>query len=228
MKLNYQNFIKIILLLYINFETINSVAVCDLATLKLEILQDIADNGMLDCQRKVGQPVSYKESEKQKNDRIAAVWDTSCSFEASQDWKGQLKEYYGIDNLVDAVGDPYEFNNEDQVDMCEIVRTMIFKTNPGINMYKLTPKVVENIDCVGFPSRGFGNVDDRTRICAATGGSFFDPRGWTIFLKPSAITMGNNKKSANQSPKFIRDTPSNTNENNSSNLRGNMGNAKKV
>lgn len=183
---------------------INCVAVCDLATLKMELIQDINDNGMLDCQRSVSPARNNNEPEEQKNKRLAAQWDSSCSFEATQDWQNQLKRYYGIDKLIDAVGDPYEFNSEEQVDMCEIVRTMIHKNNPGINMYKLTPKDIEGIDCVGF-DYGSGNKgeDDKTKICAATSGSFFDARGWSIFLKPSVITIGKNKGDSSVYPNFI-------------------------
>ena len=217
----YSKILFFIFIFNLLIHNINNVAVCDLATLKMELLQDIMDNGMLDCQRKPGQPVVINESEEQKNKRIAAQWDSKCSFESSQDWKSELQRYYGIDHLIDVVGDPYEFNSEDQVDMCEIVRTIIHKNHPGINMYNLNPELISEIDCAGTSSQDFAN-DDRTKICAATGGSFFDPKGWTIFLRPSSITISDIQNRNKKFPVFYKDLSQTDN----GTPKGNIGEAK--
>lgn len=60
-----------------------------------------------------------------------AQWDTSCSFEAQNNWIELLINNYGIDHLVNEHGDVQESNNDDQVhflyqaDMCEILRTVL-------------------------------------------------------------------------------------------------------
>ncbi|MCQ2820578.1 MAG: hypothetical protein MJ252_25210 [archaeon] len=204
MKISSKKILSVFLIINFLINNIQSVAICDLATLKMELIQDIEDNGMLDCKTKVAPPTSNTETEEQKNKRLNAVWDSTCSFEATQDWKSQLKEYFGIDHLVDAVGDPYEFNSEDQADMCEIVRTILATSKPGINMYKLTSKDIEGIDCPGYPRSGLEN-NERNRICAATGGSFFDKNGWSIFLKPSSILISEGKRNQNTYfPTFIK------------------------
>ncbi len=67
-------------------------------------------------------PSGIVESIEQKNKRLAAQWDTSCSFEASYDWFTPLKKNFGITTLVNEVGEPVENNLPEHADMCEIIR----------------------------------------------------------------------------------------------------------
>ena len=119
MKMYNYLLIGIILVLISNVKT---DAVCDLATLIVELKQDLADNGMLDCLRTIDPPHFVEETEHQKNLRIAAQWDTSCSFEASSNWAQVLRSVHDIPYLVDSVGERVEKDFDNQADMCEIVR----------------------------------------------------------------------------------------------------------
>ena len=101
---------------------IYSGAVCDLRTLIMEIKQDLADNRILDCLRVIEPLHITEETEDQRNLRLAAQWDTSCAFEASDKWMDKLKKHFGISNLVDSVGDRVSKDFDNQADMCEIVR----------------------------------------------------------------------------------------------------------
>ncbi len=128
----------------------------------------------------------------QKNKRLAAQWDTSCSFESTFDWLPDLKKNYGITNLVDEIGEPVDHNIKDQADMCEIIRASIYS---GL-FRPITSDVTEipfdalnYIDCPG--------VDNGVKICAVNGVSFYKKDMWTILLTPSVITI-------NDSPKFIK------------------------
>jgi hypothetical protein len=115
------NFIALCFVLFM-IGNIQSAAVCDLKTLIIELKQDLADNGMLDCLRKIDPPHFVEETEQQKNLRLAAQWDTSCSFESSSNWPELLLKNYGITTLVDSTGEAVKKNFEDQADMCEIIR----------------------------------------------------------------------------------------------------------
>ena len=159
-----------------------SVSVCSLSTLKLELIQDINDNGSLDCLRVIPPPTN-QESELEKNKRLAAQWDSSCSFESTQDWIKDLRINFKVNNLVTATGEPYESNDPNQADMCEIVRSLIKRNYPNVDMTKLNSRYIEGLQCPGG-------------ICAATQGSFFDKEGWNIFLnKNNVISIsGYNKK----------------------------------
>ena len=121
MKLFKEIFISFFLALTI-VSYIKCDAVCDLNTLIMELKQDLADNGMLDCQRVIEPPHFVEETEDQKNLRLAAQWDTSCAFEADNNWKETLSKQFGINQLVDSIGDPVSKDFPDQADMCEIIR----------------------------------------------------------------------------------------------------------
>ena len=118
----FNYFIIGIILILINLSNVQSDAVCDLSTLIVELKQDLADNGMLDCLRVIEPPHFVEETEVQKNLRLAAQWDTSCSFESSSNWLEPLKKNYGVSFLVDSTGESVAKDFEDQADMCEIVR----------------------------------------------------------------------------------------------------------
>lgn len=198
----YHKLVFTIILIYIIIP-IKSVAVCDLATLKMELLQDINDNGMLDC-KKHSPEQREDESEINKIKRVSSKWDSSCSFESSQNWLKDLKDYYGINYLVNSIGEPYEFNPKEEADMCVIIRTILHKRIPNLTMYKIPENIINEINCPGNPNSIANIYDiDRKKICAATGGSFFDAKGWSIFLQPSFINIGNINKPESIKPKFI-------------------------
>lgn len=45
--------------------------------------------------------------------RIAAVWDSDCSFEAEYDWMSSVDEYLKIPGLVNHLGDLVETDYDD-------------------------------------------------------------------------------------------------------------------
>ena len=112
----------VLLIIFFIIVYTKSDSVCDEEVLILELKQDLEDNGILDCLRIIKAPNGVIETAEQKNKRLAAQWDTSCSFESSYDWLSQLKKSYGISTLVDEIGEPIDKNIEDQADMCEIIR----------------------------------------------------------------------------------------------------------
>ncbi len=66
---------------------IKSDAVCTLEDLKNSLRNDIRDNNKLDCLRKPRLPPTDRvEDESQRKNRLAAVWNSDCSFEAEYDW----------------------------------------------------------------------------------------------------------------------------------------------
>jgi hypothetical protein len=92
-----------------------------------ELIQDIKDNGKLDCLRKpLPAPTDRIESELEKKYRLEAAWDTGmkyfkkikickfmflldCAFEADYDWMKPLKEKFGLTSgLVDRDGKSVE------------------------------------------------------------------------------------------------------------------------
>ena len=173
--------------LLISFSVIKSDAVCGLNTLLMEVKQDLADNGMLDCLRVIDPPHFVEETEEQKNLRLAAQWDTSCAFESNADWKEQIRQHLGINQLVDSVGEPVKDDFNDQADICEIIRAALYKNLfdiNNVNLQKLPDDLIDKIDCDGV--EGFR---EGPRICAATGSSYFQKDTWSIFLYPSAIKV---------------------------------------
>ena len=166
------------------YKLIKTDSVCDERMLILELRQDLEDNQMLDCLRAVHPPHGYEETNEEKNRRIAAQWDTACSFEADYDWRKPLREIHEIANLVDSVGDIVEKDFDDQADMCEIVRAAIAAgklkkiTSDLIN---IPMKVLDYIDCVGEP--------EQSEICAVTGSSFFQNDTWYIMLDGMTVNV---------------------------------------
>lgn len=100
---------------------VKSDAVCDLEAFALELKQDLEDNGKLDCLRVILPPPGGLESEDASDKRLAAQWDTDCSFEAEYNW-GKVLEDFGIPYLVDVNGEKVPHDFDDQADMCEIIR----------------------------------------------------------------------------------------------------------
>lgn len=183
---------QVFLIVVISFISLNltkSDSVCDLETLKLELLQDLEDNNMLDCLREIEVPHYMIENEEQKNRRLAAQWDTSCSFEADTVWFDNLKKYYGITQLVDSIGDPVRHDFPDQADMCELIRAAVAKNLfeiHNLDMQNLPKTFVDNIKCSGPKGDFYG-----PQICAATSGSFFNKSAWNVFNKSSVMLFSN-------------------------------------
>lgn len=78
------------------------------------------------------------EKPDQRAKRLAANWDSDCSFEANNPsinfffykldnhWKNRLIKNYGLTKgLVDVDGNPVENDFSDQADMCEIIRALL-------------------------------------------------------------------------------------------------------
>jgi hypothetical protein len=123
--------------------------------LTTELKQDLQDNGVLDCLRSIPPPNGSGEDEDAKNLRLAAQWDTDCSFEAEYDWMSAISETFKIDNLVDSHGDIVEKDFDDQADMCEIVRASIASglfAKFTTDVTSIPTKIVDMIDCPGEPT----------------------------------------------------------------------------
>lgn len=175
-----------------------SDAVCDLETLKLELLQDLEDNNMLDCLREIDVPHNLSETENQKNIRLAAQWDSSCSFEGDNTWIDNMKKIYGVTQLVDSEGEPVKKDFDDQADMCELIRAAVAKNLFGItnlDMRKLPKTFVDGIQCAGAKGDIYG-----PQICAATSSSFYNPGAWNIMNKSSAITFDSKPQFVDKDP----------------------------
>ena len=72
---------------------VKSDVVCSEDELAKEIIEDLEDNGKLDCLRE--SLPTPGETPEQRTKRIAANWDSDCSFEAESDnyhWKTRLRE----------------------------------------------------------------------------------------------------------------------------------------
>ena len=166
-----------------------SDAVCDENTFITELRQDIADNKMLDCLRVVQDaPTDKEETEEMRRKRIAAAWDSDCSFEADYDWVSPLKDLYGMEKgLVDVKGDSVKEDFPDQADMCELVRGMIASGRiPGAkaDVKEIESDAVDGIDCPGDGDKG------QSEICAASGGSPGQKYSWYIMLDGMSFNIG--------------------------------------
>jgi len=181
------------------FSPVYTQVVCSEDELIRELYEDIIDNGKLDCLRRSMTPNEADETEEQRKRRVAANWDSDCSFEASNsgstNWISKLLTNFGLNKgLVDVNGDPVERDFEDQADMCEIVRALVANgkfPEIGEDVKSIDLKLLDYIDCPGS--------EGQTEVCAATGGSFAESNGWLILLDASSIQI-------NKEPKYILST----------------------
>mmetsp|Transcript_2565 Transcript_2565/g.2666 ORF Transcript_2565/g.2666 Transcript_2565/m.2666 type:complete len:202 (+) Transcript_2565:111-716(+) len=160
--------------------------ICSEVELLTELREDIRLNGKLDCLRQIYPP--EEEDPDQKDLRVAAQWDGDCSFEAENigeaDWYDSLLKNYEVSKgLVDVNGSPVEKDFDEQADMCEIVRAlMASKVFPGVeDVRRLTEDMVEALDCPG--------PEGQTEVCAATGSSQRDKKGWYVMLDGAGINF---------------------------------------
>jgi hypothetical protein len=167
-------------------------SVCDLELFVMELKQDLEDNGILDCLRIIKPPSGVIETIEQKNKRLAAQWDTACSFESTFDWVTSLKKNYGVTTLVDEIGEPVDHNLPDQADMCEIIRAVIKEgLLAGItsDVTDIPFEALNYIDCPGNPNG--------PKICAVNAISYWKTDMWTIMLDGMNIQINN-------SPNFVK------------------------
>jgi hypothetical protein len=173
---------------------INSQVVCSEDELIKELQEDIDDNGQLDCIRISKSPLEAEETTTQREMRIAAEWNSDCSFEADSDrqnnWIQKLKTNYKLSKgLVDVNGEPIEKDFEDQADMCEIVRALIANGKfPSIG------DSLKNIDDSFLDELGCPGIVGSTQICAVTGGSFANNKLWVIMLDGQSLRMKDQPK----------------------------------
>lgn len=172
-----------------NYNQVNSQVVCSEDELIRELYEDIIDNGKLDCLRKSA-PIPGETDDDAKR-RIAANWDSDCSFEAegtgNANWLPKFINNYGLEKrLVDVNGKSVEIDFEDQADMCEIVRALVANgkiPEIGASLDNISLKLLDHIKCVGN--------EGSTKVCAATGSSFANKKSWLIFLDALSIKIDN-------------------------------------
>ena len=168
----------------------NSQHCCTQDKLIRELLEDLQDNGKLDCLRSSNNVDAGEETEDQRRRRIAANWDSDCSFEAEsdsgeEDWRKLFTKDYGV-KFVDVAGNPMENewqDFDDQADMCEIVRAFVAagKFSFGVNMNNISLDLIDRVDCVGS--------DNQSQLCACTTGSFAEKNKWVIFLQGQSFRV---------------------------------------
>jgi hypothetical protein len=199
MSITYKRSFNILILILIFtitilFAKINSQVVCSEDELIKELQEDLNDNGQLDCLRLSKSPFESEEDSLQREMRVAAEWNGDCSFEADSDrpnnWVQKLKTNFNLHKgLVDVNGEPVERDFEDQADMCELVRALIANgkfPSIGESLKNIDDAFLDEIDCPGPAGQ--------TEICAVTGGSFQDKRGWMILLDGQSIKIKDHPK----------------------------------
>jgi len=168
---------------------INSQVVCSEDELIRELQEDLDDNGQLDCLRWSKNPLEAEETSLQREMRIAAEWNSDCSFEADSErqnnWIQKLKTNYNLSKgLVDVNGEPVEKDFEDQADMCEIVRALIANgkfPSIGESLKNIDDSFLDEFNCPG--------INGNTEICAVTGGSFANKKLWVIMLDGQSMRI---------------------------------------
>ena len=85
-----------LLAMVLKLKLVSGDAVCDERTLMLELRQDIADNGKLDCLRRIDAPAGVIETYQEKNNRLSAQWDSDCSFTSAQG----IQNLWSLDDIL--------------------------------------------------------------------------------------------------------------------------------
>lgn len=180
---------------------VKSDSVCSAKMLINELVQDVIADGTLDCLLVPKDPPTDRiETSKEEKQRVEAAWDSDCAFTADYDWFSIAKKRYGIrTGLVDKDGKSLEGPINDQADICQLIRSMVFAgVFEGVNLQNMNEDSFDGIDCVGPANR------PEYQICAATDAAASNKFGWLILLEPSSITMMEN----NVRPKWVIDTKS--------------------
>ncbi len=180
--------------LLLSIARVNSQVVCSQDELVRELREDLEDNGKLDCLRVGANPEAADESQEQREKRLAANWDSDCSFEACDEgptsWIAAAKNTFDLKKgLLDVNGNPTEKDFADQADMCELVRSLVGNGKVpeiGEDLNEVSDSLLDLIDCPG--------EDGQTEVCAATGGSFAEQKGWLIMLDGQSIRISKEPK----------------------------------
>lgn len=109
---------------------------------------------MLDCLRVIHPPHNKEELPDDINKRLAAQWDSDCSFEGPDSWVEEMKKIHNIPYLVDDLGDVVEESLDDQADLCEFIRAA-FVANKFPKMGTVTNMnrdFLAKISCAGHKS----------------------------------------------------------------------------
>ena len=198
--MKFNQIIFSIFALSVLISNINADAVCSAQGLITELVQDIRDNGKLDCSRKpLPEPKDKPETSEEKKIRLEAAWDTDCAFEADYDWLKIASERFGMrSGLVDRDGKAVSNPFDNQADICELVRAMtVAGLFEGVKLDALNEDSYQGIECVG-------PADQENQICAVSGGASGQKYSWIILLEPSHMTVKEN----GSIPKFVLDTNS--------------------
>ena len=78
--------------------------ICDIELLKIELQEDMDDNGILDCLREIAPSSIKEESDREINARLSAQWDSDCSFETTNENLNKVKKFYEITSYYDSLG----------------------------------------------------------------------------------------------------------------------------
>ena len=190
------------LIFFCSISVINNVGICSAQQLINELIEDLADNGKLDCLiNPLPAPRDRQESDEDRKKRIDAAWDSDCSFEADYDWMKIAKERFALQSgLVDRDGKAVDYPFDKQADFCELIRAMIVGgVFEGQKIEDLNEDSFQGIECPG-------PADQDLQICAATSGSAAQKYSWVILLEPSSVQIKENNRKAY--PNFILDVKS--------------------
>jgi len=78
--------------------------ICDIELLKIELQEDIDDNGILDCLRVIAPSAIKEENDREINLRLSAQWDSDCSFETTNENLNKVIAAYDIKSYYDSLG----------------------------------------------------------------------------------------------------------------------------
>jgi hypothetical protein len=124
-----------------------------------------------------------KLSEEERTKQISvlknAEWNSECAFksESNPSWVELLK-MYGTERLRDVDNNMILNPDENEADMCVIVRTLIYANAEYGQTYQVMKQWIGEFSCPGA----------NTKICAASGGPFLDRTKWVILLNGNGIS----------------------------------------